>query len=390
MPADALSRVFSALADPTRRDMVARLAVADATVNELAEPYDVSVQAVSKHLRVLEDAGLVSRTREAQRRPVHLEAEVFDLMTKWIERYRQQAEERYRRLDDVLRAMPDDVDTDPPQTGESHDHDHHHPRHRDHRRPGRAARAHRPRVRRTAGEGVPGPHRPRAARRSGSARDGLDDGGRPRSTAAPAASTATCTRRDGEEYGFHGCFHDVRPNELIVQTFTFEGVPDSVALEKLTLEDLGDGRTRLVVTSLVDSFEDRDAMVASGMETGIVEGYEKLDDLLADADSVLHHLGFVGGVVVRIELPAPAAVLEDVLLGLRQDRAGSVDLVLPDGDVLADAGAEGVGRLLDRCLTVLLRAVNTHRTRTFSSSIGVVEDRNVTQPSTRSTPSPRP
>src|SRR5215212_11813671 len=105
---DQLSRVFSALADPTRRDMVSRLTLDDATVNELAEPYDVSVQAVSKHLRVLEEAGLVSRRREAQRRPVHLEAEVFDLMTIWIERYRRQAEQRYSRLDDVLRAMPDD------------------------------------------------------------------------------------------------------------------------------------------------------------------------------------------------------------------------------------------------------------------------------------------
>jgi DNA-binding transcriptional ArsR family regulator len=102
---DQLSRVFSALADPIRRDMVARLAVGDAGVNELAEPYDVSVQAVSKHLKVLEEAGLVSRTRQAQRRPVHLEAEVFDLMTKWIERYRRRAEERYRRLDDVLAEM---------------------------------------------------------------------------------------------------------------------------------------------------------------------------------------------------------------------------------------------------------------------------------------------
>ena len=118
--ADALSRVFSALADPTRRDLVARLAVGDATLSELAEPYDVTVQAVSKHLRVLEDAGLVTKGRDAQRRPVHLEAEVFDLMTKWIERYRQQAEERYRRLDDVLRDLPDDVDplpSAPPTTG---------------------------------------------------------------------------------------------------------------------------------------------------------------------------------------------------------------------------------------------------------------------------------
>ena len=110
MTADPLSRVFAALADSTRRDMVARLAVGDATVTELAEPYDVSMQAVSKHLRVLEDAGLVSRTRDAQRRPVHLEAEVFSLMTKWIERYRLQAEERYRRLDDVLRDLPDEPD----------------------------------------------------------------------------------------------------------------------------------------------------------------------------------------------------------------------------------------------------------------------------------------
>lgn len=99
---DRLSRVFAALADPTRRDIVARLAVGDATVGELAEPYDVTVQAVSKHLKVLGDAGLVSRSRDAQRRPCHLEAEVFDLMTKWIERYRQQAEERFRRLDALL------------------------------------------------------------------------------------------------------------------------------------------------------------------------------------------------------------------------------------------------------------------------------------------------
>src|SRR3979411_1955875 len=107
MAADPLSQIFSALADPIRRDMVARLTVHDATVLELAEPYHVTVQAVSKHLRVLQDAGVVSRTRDAQRRPVHLEAEIFDLMTKWIERYRRQAEERYRRLDDVLRSMPD-------------------------------------------------------------------------------------------------------------------------------------------------------------------------------------------------------------------------------------------------------------------------------------------
>src|SRR3954470_2745709 len=119
--ADELSRVFAALADPTRRDLVARLAVGDATVNELAAPYDVTVQAVSKHLKVLEDAGLVSRSRDAQRRPCHLEPEVLDLMTKWIERYQQQAEERYQRLDAVLDGLQEGEAREPQspnQTGE--------------------------------------------------------------------------------------------------------------------------------------------------------------------------------------------------------------------------------------------------------------------------------
>ena len=102
---DQLDDVFAALADPTRRDMIARLATADATVGELADPYDMSIQAVSKHLKVLEAAGLVTKAKDAQRRTVHLEAEVFDLMTKWIERYRREAEARYRRLDAVLAEM---------------------------------------------------------------------------------------------------------------------------------------------------------------------------------------------------------------------------------------------------------------------------------------------
>ena len=118
---DQLSRVFAALADPTRRDMVARLTDGDATVGDLAAPYAVSIQAVSKHLKVLEEAGLVTRSRDAQRRPVHLEAEVFDLMTKWIERYRQRAEERFERLDELLAQLDnrtnDRTDTDKPMEG---------------------------------------------------------------------------------------------------------------------------------------------------------------------------------------------------------------------------------------------------------------------------------
>ena len=107
---DPLSRVFSALADPTRRDLVARLAAGDATVGQLAAPYRVTVQAVSKHVKVLEDAGLVSRSGDNRRRPVHLEADVLDLMTAWIERYRRQAEQRYRRLDAVLAVMEEETE----------------------------------------------------------------------------------------------------------------------------------------------------------------------------------------------------------------------------------------------------------------------------------------
>jgi DNA-binding transcriptional ArsR family regulator len=112
MTADALSRVFAALADPTRRDMVARLSAGDATASQLAGPYEMTLQAVYKHLKVLEDAGVVSRPPGPQPRPVRLEAKVFDLMDKWIERYRREAEERYRRLDAVLARMNDETPGD--------------------------------------------------------------------------------------------------------------------------------------------------------------------------------------------------------------------------------------------------------------------------------------
>ncbi|GAA3909930.1 SRPBCC family protein [Streptomyces lacrimifluminis] len=84
---------------------------------------------------------------------------------------------------------------------------------------------------------------------------------------------------DGTEYGFHGVFHEVRPNERIVQTFTYDGFPDGVSLETAVFEDLG-GRTRVTGRSLMDSIEARDAMLKSGMDVGVREGYERLDELL--------------------------------------------------------------------------------------------------------------
>ena len=88
-------------------------------------------------------------------------------------------------------------------------------------------------------------------------------------------------RRDGHEFAFHGSFHEVG-DACIVQTFTFDGQPDHVALETLRFEDLGDGRTRLSAQSLVDSFEGRDQWLASGMETGVEQGYAKLEALLEE------------------------------------------------------------------------------------------------------------
>lgn len=92
------------------------------------------------------------------------------------------------------------------------------------------------------------------------------------------------SEHEDESYPFRGCFHDVRAPEVMVQTFSYEGFPDSVSLERLELTDLGDGRTLLTATSLLDSFESRDAFVASGMEVGIQEGYQQLDGVLADME----------------------------------------------------------------------------------------------------------
>ncbi len=103
---DRVDLGFAALADPVRRAIIARLSRGPATVNEVAEPFEISLQAVSRHIQVLEQAGLVTRTRDAQRRPVHLNPEALEALTAWIDRYRLVAEQRYRRLDAVLATSP--------------------------------------------------------------------------------------------------------------------------------------------------------------------------------------------------------------------------------------------------------------------------------------------
>ncbi len=105
IPDADLDRAFAALADPVRRAIVARLSRGPATVNELAEPFAISKQAISKHIQVLEAAGLVTRTRDAQRRPVHLQASRLEAMTAWIDRFRLIHEQHYRSLDTLLDTL---------------------------------------------------------------------------------------------------------------------------------------------------------------------------------------------------------------------------------------------------------------------------------------------
>src|SRR5262249_43192171 len=109
MPVDEerLDRAFAALADPVRRALIARLSRGEATVNELAEPFSITKQAVSRHIGVLEAAGLITRTRDGQRRPCHLDPAVLEELTGWIDTYRLEVERRYRRLDTVLKEMKD-------------------------------------------------------------------------------------------------------------------------------------------------------------------------------------------------------------------------------------------------------------------------------------------
>jgi DNA-binding transcriptional ArsR family regulator len=102
---DDLDRAFLALADPVRRRIVARLSRGPATVNELAEPFPITKQAISRHIGVLESAGLVTRTRDAQRRPVHLDPAALERMTAWIDTYRLEAERSFRSLDALLQKM---------------------------------------------------------------------------------------------------------------------------------------------------------------------------------------------------------------------------------------------------------------------------------------------
>ncbi|MFI6028976.1 ArsR/SmtB family transcription factor [Amycolatopsis magusensis] len=100
-----LDRAFAALGDPVRRALIARLSRGEATVNELAEPFEITKQAISRHIQVLESAGLITRTRDGQRRPCHLDPAALEALTAWIDGYRLTAESRFRKLDALLDTL---------------------------------------------------------------------------------------------------------------------------------------------------------------------------------------------------------------------------------------------------------------------------------------------
>lgn len=176
------------------------------------------------------------------------------------------------------------------------------------------------------------------------------------------------TDEKGNEYGFFGAFHEVRPAGRIVQTFTYEGMPDSVSLETTVFEDLGDGRTRMTATSMLDSMEARDGMIASGAEVGIREGYEQLDELLSGARAADEHRRVARAFTERVrgvpagawdsEAPCEGWVARDVVRHLVEWFPGflktGTGLELPNGPSVDDdpVGAwqvhnDGVQALLD-------------------------------------------
>jgi DNA-binding transcriptional ArsR family regulator len=122
MTPDPLSATFAALADPTRRAILARLSLGETSVSELAEPFDISLPAVSRHLKVLEHAGLIARGREAQWRPCRIEPHALKSVDEWLEEYRRLWEQRLDRLEDYLRTLTDPTSTGPksggPKSGE--------------------------------------------------------------------------------------------------------------------------------------------------------------------------------------------------------------------------------------------------------------------------------
>lgn len=244
------------------------MAAGEATVNELAEPFDISLQAVSKHLKVLERAGLITRGRDAQWRPCRLEVAPLETASEWIERYREIARDQFDRLEQEIRKSNTS-------------------------RKGRT-------MSETEIIVEPGRQDIVMTRVFDAPRDvvfkAMTDPDLIPNWWGPRRYTTEVDRmevrpgglwrflnrdEDGNEYAFKGVYHDIVSPERIVQTFEFEGMPGHVQLETATLEEV-DGKTRYMAVSVFQSLEDRDAMVQSGVEEGVRETIERLAEVVQD------------------------------------------------------------------------------------------------------------
>ena len=287
MSVDQLSTVFGALADPTRRAILARLAEGDLAVRDLAAPFPVSQPAISRHLKVLESAGLISRSRRATARLSHLEAEPLREATAWLARYQAYWDEQLRAARRAARPAPAAIRAGHRQTSSQGEEG---PKGQEAGR--KDATMSKTTI--TAPAGVPfvdierefdapaalvlpGVPRPRARHpvaRATQVRDGARQVGcqerrrvplRPSDATASSPSMACSTAWTSTTWS--------RPSSS-------RASPGHVSLDQLVIEDLGGGRSRVKSHSVFQSVADRDGMVEAGMAEGVNEGYDRLDELL--------------------------------------------------------------------------------------------------------------
>jgi uncharacterized protein YndB with AHSA1/START domain/DNA-binding transcriptional ArsR family regulator len=265
-----VDRTLAALADPTRRGVLERVGRGSATITELAEPFGISLTGMKKHVRVLEDAELVTTEKVGRARWCSLGPRRLEDVQAWMETYRRMLDERLDRFGELLERTRGEPYMTSDQQQAS------------------AATVTTPTDREIHIERVFDAPRDRVFSAFTDPKL-IPEWWGPRGTTTvvdqmdvrPGGSWRFVIRNaDGTENAFRGTYREIIPPERIVQTFEWEGLPGHVSVETATLEDLGD-RTKVTSTSLFHTAEERDGMLASGMEGGMNETYARLDELLA-------------------------------------------------------------------------------------------------------------
>jgi uncharacterized protein YndB with AHSA1/START domain/DNA-binding transcriptional ArsR family regulator len=265
-----IDRTFAAIADPTRRGMLERLGRGSATITELAEPFGISLTGTQKHVRILEDAKLVTTVKVGRQRRCSAGPRRLEDVQAWMATYRQMLDERLDRFGELLETHErsvavtrDQQDTQAATITTPTDREIHIERVFDAPRDRVFAVYTDPKL-------IPEWWGPRDTT---TIVDQMD--------VRPGGSWRFVIRNaDGTETGFRGTYREVTPPERIVQTFEWEGMPGHVSVDTATFEDLGD-RTKVTTISQFHTPEERDGMLASGMERGLNETYARLDELLA-------------------------------------------------------------------------------------------------------------